>query len=239
MLELKNFSVSADSKPILENLNLEFGPGFHFVLGPNGAGKSTLAHSILANPKYTVTGDLIYNNENINDVPTHLRAQEGIFLSFQNPTPIEGLSNFQMIRQMLQHRIGFKLQDALHGFRGLAEEFNLPRNWDKEQLNVFASGGEKKKNELIQMIMSDPSVVILDEPDSGLDIDSINLLIDRLKFFTRNNDRCVIIISHYEKLLRSFTPNSVTIVSDKKATQHFTNDIVDKIFKEGFKQYAS
>lgn len=237
MLVLQDVTISTDDKQILQDVNLDFSPGVHFIVGPNGAGKSTLAHAIMDNPKYTVTGGMALDDVEFSGKPTHERAQLGLFLSFQNPTPIEGLSNFKLVKETLSLNDTSAIMDKLNGFRGLAKDLNLPEKWDKKELNVHASGGEKKKNELIQMIMMDSSVVILDEPDSGLDVDAINVLIEKIKWFAEKKNKTVIIISHYEKLLKSFEPTTITIVANGTTTQTTSVDVVDKILSEGFKDY--
>lgn len=237
MLVLQDVTVSTDDKQILQDVNLDFGPGVHFIVGPNGAGKSTLAHAIMDNPKYTITGGMALNGVEFSDMPTHERAQLGLFLSFQSPTPIEGLSNFKLVKETLALNDTGTIMNKLNGFRGLAKDLNLPEQWDKKELNVHASGGEKKKNELIQMIMMDSSVAILDEPDSGLDVDAINVLIEKIKWFAEKKNKTVIIISHYEKLLKSFEPTTITIVANGTTTQTTSVDVVDKILNEGFKDY--
>lgn len=235
MLVLQDVAVQTDGKIILDNINLEFGPGVHFIVGPNGAGKSTLAHAIMSNPKYIVAGSMKLNEQDFSDMPTHERAKLGLFLSFQSPTPIEGLSNFKLIKEALELDSTTKIMDKLNGFKGLAKDLNLPNGWDKKDLNVHASGGEKKKNELIQMVMLDPQVAILDEPDSGLDVDAINDLIKQLQLFAKE-DKIVIVISHYEKLLKSFTPSTVTVVSDGTAKQTTSSNVVEHILAHGFKE---
>lgn len=237
MLVLQDVTVSTDDKQILQDVNLDFGPGVHFIVGPNGAGKSTLAHAIMANPKYIVTGGMAVNGKEFSDLPTHERAQLGLFLSFQSPTPIEGLSNFRLVKETLSLSNTSDIMDELNGFRGLAKELGLPEKWDKKELNVHASGGEKKKNELIQMIMMDSNVAILDEPDSGLDVDAINVLIDKIKWFAQKENKTIIIISHYEKLLKSFDPATITVVANGTTSQTTSVDVVDKILTEGFKDY--
>ena len=179
-----------------------------------------------------------FNNTVFSDMPTNERAQLGLFLSFQNPTPVEGLSNFKLIKEALSLDSTAKIMDKLSGFKGLAKEMSLPSDWDKKDLNVHASGGEKKKNELIQMVMLDPEVAILDEPDSGLDVDAINDLIKQLHSFI-NKNKTVIIVSHYEKLLKSFTPTTVTVVSNGSAKQTTDISIIDKVLQHGFKEIAS
>ena len=237
MLVLQDVTIASEEKEILNNVNLEFGPGIHFIVGPNGAGKSTLAHAIMSNPSYKIEGGLSFNDQDLTELATWERAQLGIFLSFQNPTPIEGLSNFRLIKEALAMGSTSSIMDKLSGFRGLARDLNLPEGWDKKELNVQASGGEKKKNELIQLSMLDPQVAILDEPDSGLDVDAINDLIEQLQQFAAE-DKTIIIISHYEKLLKSFVPTTVTVVAN--GTTHQTTDIttVDRVLADGFKDFA-
>jgi Fe-S cluster assembly ATP-binding protein len=228
MLVLQDVSIKVEDKELLNNVNLEFGPGIHFIVGPNGAGKSTLAHAIMANPKYNTSGGIVYNDTALDDLATWERAQLGLFISFQNPTPIEGLSNFRLIKEAMDMGTTSSIMDKLNGFRGLAKELNLPEGWDKKELNVEASGGEKKKNELIQMKMLDPAVAILDEPDSGLDVDAINSLIEQLQDFN-SKDKTIIIVSHYEKLLKSFEPTTVTVVANGTTSQTTDASVVDKV----------
>lgn len=234
MLELKNVTVNTEDKNILNNVNLKFGPGVHFIVGPNGAGKSTLAHAVMNNPKYDITGNIKLNSTVLDNLSTAERATEGLFLSFQNPAPIDGISNFRLVKEALSLQSTKRVMDVLGAFRGLANELGLPEGWDKKELNIQASGGEKKKNEMIQMIMLNPSVAILDEPDSGLDVDAINDLIVQLRKFVDSN-KTVIIISHYEKLLKSFIPETVTVVSQGTAKQTSSVDIIDTVIQKGFK----
>jgi Fe-S cluster assembly ATP-binding protein len=237
MLVLQDVSIKVEDKELLNNVNLEFGPGIHFIVGPNGAGKSTLAHAIMANPKYNTSGGIVYNDTALDDLATWERAQLGLFISFQNPTPIEGLSNFRLIKEAMDMGTTSSIMDKLNGFRGLAKELNLPEGWDKKELNVEASGGEKKKNELIQMKMLDPAVAILDEPDSGLDVDAINSLIEQLQDFN-SKDKTIIIVSHYEKLLKSFEPTTVTVVANGTTSQTTDASVVDKVLSDGFKDFV-
>jgi Fe-S cluster assembly ATP-binding protein len=237
MLVLQDVSIATEGKEILNNVNLEFGPGIHFIVGPNGAGKSTLAHAIMSNPSYEVKGGISFNKQDLTDLATWERAQLGIFLSFQNPTPIEGLSNFRLIKEALAMDSTSSIMDKLSGFRGLAKDLNLPDGWDKKELNIQASGGEKKKNELIQLSMLNPQVAILDEPDSGLDVDAINDLIDQLQKFAAS-DKTIIVVSHYEKLLKSFQPTTVTVVANETTHQTTDSSTVDRVLADGFKDFA-
>ena len=145
-VEFKNFASYGNRLQIIDFE--EDKSNLYLVLGGNGAGKSTLAHAIMANPKYNTSGGIVYNDTALDDLATWERAQLGLFISFQNPTPIEGLSNFRLIKEAMDMGTTSSIMDKLNGFRGLAKELNLPEGWDKKELNVEASGGEKKKNEL-------------------------------------------------------------------------------------------
>jgi len=234
MLITQEFTIKVQDEIILDNINLEFGPGIHIVMGPNGVGKSTFAHGLMGNPAYETEGTAQLDGKDILSMETFERAEAGLFLGFQTPTPIEGLSNFQLINQVLNSREQhYPITESLSKFRELSSNFNLPDKWDKKQLNVEASGGEKKKNELIQMELLDPKVVILDEPDSGLDIDAIQTLIGFLNEFSQRPDKTVIIISHYAQLIKSLNVQSVSIIGKNKVRQgdvELAYDVLDNGF---------
>lgn len=239
MLVTQEFTVKAEGKTILNDLHLDFGPGIHIIMGPNGIGKSTLAHALMGNPKYTVSGAAQLDGKDILALEPHERARAGLFVSFQNPTPIAGISNFQFVKESLiqQEKMTNSMSDitqVLNDYKDYSDVFGLPSDFHKKQLNVEASGGEKKKNEIIQMLLSKPKVSILDEPDSGLDIDSINQLSKQLKTFALENDsRTVIIITHYEKLIDSLSPDTVTILRKDKVEKGDV-ELAYKVFKDGF-----
>tara|TARA_B100000575_G_C23036428_1_gene596579 strand:- start:196 stop:909 length:714 start_codon:yes stop_codon:yes gene_type:complete len=237
VLVTQEFTIKVQDEIILDNINLEFGPGIHIVMGPNGVGKSTFAHALMGNPVYQTEGAAQLNGKDLLSMETFERAEAGLFLGFQTPTPIEGLSNFQLINQVLNNNENYSLIESLNKFKDLSNNFNLPKNWDKKQLNVEASGGEKKKNELIQMELLDPDVVILDEPDSGLDIDAIQTLITFLNKFANRPDKTIIIISHYAQLIKSLNVQSVSIIGKDKVAQgdvELAYDVLDN----GFGKYV-
>ena len=239
MLVTQEFTIKVDDKTILDDMHLDFQPGIHIIMGPNGVGKSTFGHALMGNSKYTTEGAVQINGKDLLSMETHERSQAGLFLSFQQPTEIEGLSNFQFINQMLrndskENNLGV-ITTALSRYKSLAEKFNLPEGFDRKILNVEASGGEKKKNEIIQMIMKDPTVAILDEPDSGLDIDSINTLADQLLEFSQSSeDKVIIVITHYEKLIDKLRPDTITIFKDQSATTYDDISVAYKILENGF-----
>jgi Fe-S cluster assembly ATP-binding protein len=187
MLVTQEFTIEVEGKEILSDLTLDYGPGIHIVMGPNGIGKSTFAHALMGNPAYNSSGAVQIDGKDLLAMEVHERAQAGLFVSFQTPTPIEGLSNYQFMRQCLKEK-NVPIKESLGEFKRVAKEYNLPDAWDKRHLNVQASGGEKKKNELIQLELLKPSVAILDEPDSGLDVDAINTLVKRLTNYIESDD---------------------------------------------------
>jgi Fe-S cluster assembly ATP-binding protein len=237
MLVTQEFSIKIDGYyTILNDLNLTYGPGVHVVMGPNGVGKSTLAHGLMGSPTTETSGAVELNGKDLLAMETYERARAGLFVSFQNPTPIEGLSNFQFMRQALNSlQSTDKLGDSLNKFKGMSAELGLSDEWDKKQLNVQASGGEKKKNELIQLEMLNPQVAILDEPDSGLDIDAIKVLTQKLNTFAQQEGKVLIIISHYAQLITSLNPDTVTVINkDGHATQHDDIQVAYDILENGF-----
>ena len=236
MLVTQEFSIKVDGQTILNDMHLDFGPGVHVIMGPNGVGKSTFAHALMGNPQYQTEGAVEFYGKDLLAMPTYERAQAGLFLGFQQPTPIEGLSNFQLLHQVLSKKDNAKrLTENLSTFKNLATEFKLSEDWDKKQLNVEASGGEKKKNELIQLELLDPQVAILDEPDSGLDIDAIKVLTEKLNQFAQKEGKILIIISHYPQLIQNLNPQSVTVFDKNGSAKQYDDvqvayDILDRGF---------
>lgn len=225
MLVTQEFTVKVDGNTILNDLTLEYGPGIHVIMGPNGVGKSTFAHALMGNPNYDTEGAVEFYGKDLLAMETYERARAGLFISFQTPTPIEGLSNFQFIRQaMVSLNKNNNIKENLSNFRKSATDLGLGSEWDKKQLNLEASGGEKKKNELIQLEMLDPKLAILDEPDSGLDIDAIKILVEKLRAFVDKGDKTLIIVSHYAELITKLSPDTLTIL-DKQGNAKQTENI--------------
>jgi len=241
MLVTQELTVKVDNKIIFDNVNLDFGPGIHILMGPNGVGKSTFGHALMGNPNYNVEGAVELNGKDLLAMETHERANAGLFLGFQTPTPIEGLSNMQFVKQFMGTRqdVGIsEIQKLLMEYKSHAEDFKLPAGFERKQLNVEASGGEKKKSEIIQMLISNPTVAILDEPDSGLDIDAINELTLKLKGFMQSDpNKVLIIITHYEKLIEKLSPDTVTILRKDGATTYEDITVAYDILENGFAEY--
>jgi len=230
MLVTQEFTVKVQDQIILDDLHLDFGPGIHIIMGPNGVGKSSFAHALMGNSKYDTNGAVQIDGKDLLCLETHERAKAGLFLSFQHPTSIDGLSNFQFLRQAIPHR---SISENLVDYKGYVKEFGLPEGFDKKSLNVEASGGEQKKNEIIQMLMLDPKVAILDEPDSGLDVDAINTLSKQLTNFV-TQDKTLILITHYRQLIEKLDPQTVTVFKNQSAKQYDDISVAYNILENGF-----
>jgi Fe-S cluster assembly ATP-binding protein len=228
MLKLQNFSI----KDIFSNVDITFEEGkTYVVMGSNGVGKSTLLHGIMGRPDLDVSGDVDFNGVDLTELETDERAKLGIFIGFQAPTSIPGLSNFQFIRQANNIK-AIDLKENLDKFRDISTQLGLPEEWDKRNLNTDASGGEKKKNELIQMLMLDTKIAMLDEPDSGLDVDGIKSLIEKLSTW-KNENNTLVVVTHYEKLIDGLNPDAVVLLK-KDGVQIGDKSLADKIFSSGF-----
>lgn len=237
LLEIKSLHASANDKEILKGLNLTINKGeTHVIMGPNGAGKSTLLNCILSNPSYTKTsGEVVFDGENIFNLKTDEIARKGIFMSFQSPEEIAGISVFNFIKTAKS-----KLQDESVDFFELKEEMsnnmkelNMPESMEKRDLNVGFSGGEKKKNEILQMLELSPKLAMLDETDSGLDVDAIKTVSKGIDLF-KNSENALLIITHSTKILEFLKVDFVHILIDGKIV--FTGDgsLAKTIEKQGY-----
>ena len=204
LLEINDLYANAEEKEILNGLNIKINKGeTHVIMGPNGAGKSTLANVILNNPLYTKkSGSIIFEGENINDMPTDQIAKKGIFMSFQSPVEIPGISTMNFLKYAKNKvtdapvRI-FEFKNQVNGYM---EELNMNPKLIDRNLNVGFSGGEKKKNEILQMLVLNPKLAILDETDSGLDVDAIKTVSKGISMY-KNNENAVLIITHNTRIL--------------------------------------
>lgn len=242
LLEIKNLCVSIDDKKILTELSFTVNSGeIHVIMGPNGAGKSTLASVLMGHPDYEViNGDVKLDGKDLLDMDVHERAKSGLFLAMQYPSEIDGVSNVQFLRSAINSRREedekIKLMELYHLVENVSEKLKMPLDYSSRDVNVGFSGGEKKKNEIIQMMLLNPKVAILDEIDSGLDIDSIKTVGSELKkyFEERKEDFSIVIITHYPRLLDYITPDKVHIILDGKIVKSGDLSLVEEIEKNGY-----
>lgn len=236
MIVTQEFTVKVNNEYILDDVHVDFGPGIHILMGPNGVGKSSFANALMGHYNYETTGAVEFFGKDLLALETFERARAGLFVGFQSPSPVPGLSNFQFIKQAKQSNgVTPNIREDLFEFRELTNKLKLGSEWDKRQLNVDSSGGEKKKNELIQMLMLNPKCAILDEPDSGLDVDGIKMLTEKLNEYIESDPtKILIIITHYEKLIEDLNVSSVSIMKNANIKQYEGKDKAYQIFEQGF-----
>jgi len=244
MLEIKNLQVSINKKSILNGLNLKIKPGeLHAIMGPNGSGKSTLANVLSGKNGYEISGKISYKGENLNNFSVDERAQKGIFLAFQYPLEIPGVNTNIFLKTSLnsiRKSRGEKELDSL-AFLKLVKEKSLELGIDEKilsrQLNVGFSGGEKKKNEILQMKILDPNLTILDETDSGLDIDALKIVAKGVNS-SRNSKKSFLVITHYQRLLDYIKPDLVHVLSEGKIIKTGCGELAEELEKTGYKKLS-
>ena len=241
LLEIKNLHATVGGKEILRGINLTINPGeIHAVMGPNGAGKSTLSAILTGNPQYTVTeGSITYNGKDLLAMSPEQRAWEGIFLSFQYPVEIPGVSMVNFMRTAVNAHREYQGKPALTAteFLKMMREkravVQLDNKLANRSVNEGFSGGEKKRNEIFQMAMLEPRLSILDETDSGLDVDALRVVSDGVNRL-KSADNASIVITHYQKLLDYVKPQFVHIVYKGRIVKDGGSELADRIFAEGF-----
>jgi len=241
MLKIEDLHVEVDGKPILKGINLEIEAGqVHAIMGPNGSGKSTLSYVLAGRDGYEVTkGRVLYKGQDLLEMPPELRAAEGLFLGFQYPVAIPGVSNIYFLKAALnairKHR-GEEPLDAID-FMKLSKEraalVQLPDELTKRSVNDGFSGGEKKRNEIFQMAVLEPSLAVLDETDSGLDIDALKVVADGVNAM-RSPDRAMLVITHYQRLLDHIVPDVVHVLIDGRIVRTGDKDLAKQLEKEGY-----
>ncbi len=240
LLNIKDLHVNAGNKEILKGLNLTINEGeTHVIMGPNGAGKSTLANIILNNPEYKIIdGEIDFEGENINDLKTDERARKGIFMSFQTPEEVPGISvmNFIKAAKSAQEKEMIKVFAFKKELEENMQKLDMKTGYSTRDLNVGFSGGEKKKNEILQMLMLKPKLAILDETDSGLDVDAIKTVSKGIKMY-KNDKNAVLIITHSTKILQGLNVDYVHILVDGKIVKTAKADLASEIEKEGYSKY--
>ncbi len=241
MLEIKNLKASIDGKQILNGINLKVGPGeIHAIMGPNGSGKSTLSNVLAGREEYQVTGgEVYYNGENLLDLPAEDRARRGIFLAFQYPVEIPGVSNTYFLKTALNEKRKFNGQEEMDAadFLALVKQKMKVVDIDKSLLsrpiNEGFSGGEKKKNEIFQMAVLEPRLAILDETDSGLDIDALRVVANGVNSL-HNKDNSFLVITHYQRLLDYIVPDFVHVLSKGEIVKSGGKELALELEEKGY-----
>ena len=241
MLNIDNLSAKVDNKSILNGLSLNIKPGeVHAIMGPNGSGKSTLANILSGKKGYDISGDVIYENNNLFDLAIEERAHKGLFLAFQYPLEIPGVNTSNFLKTSLnaiRKSNGKKELEALEFLKIVkqkASELKMDEKILNRHLNVGFSGGEKKKNEILQMSLFEPKMVILDETDSGLDIDALKVVAKGVNVL-KNKNRSFLIITHYQRLLDYIKPDFVHVLVNGKIAKTGCSELALELEKAGYK----
>lgn len=243
-LDIINLSVMVDNKLVLKDFNLSLDNGKIYVLmGPNGTGKSTLSRVIMGDSNYkVVSGDILFNGNSILDKSVDERSRMGIFLAMQYPMEIEGVSNQDFLRTAMSSKEGKQvgLYDFIMKCEKASEELKMDKNLIHRPLNVGFSGGEKKKNEVLQMKLLKPSLVILDELDSGLDVDSLKIVSSNIKdYISENKDTTLLIITHHQKVLEYIKPDYVKVLYNGKIVDSGDYKLSLEIEEKGYEKYTT
>lgn len=238
MLQIKDLSASVDNKKIIDGFNLEINDGeIHVLMGPNGVGKSTICKLLLKDENYVVdSGEIIFNNNNLNNLSTTEVARLGIYLINQNPIAIEGVTNAEMLRTTISEITGksvgiFEFNKKLEN---ICAELEIPKEFIHREINVGMSGGERKKNELMHLWMLEPKFIILDELDSGLDVDALKVVADSINKYYEKFKPSILIITHHNKILEYIKPDKVHVLNNGKIVKSGDISIALEIEKYGF-----
>ena len=240
LLEIDNLYVNAGEKEILKGIDLKINKGeIHVIMGPNGSGKSTTANAIFNNPEYTkIKGNIVFENEDITNLSPDEIARKGVFMSFQLPEEIPGISVTNFLKTAKNKVTGepvkiFKFKEEI---KQKMNELQIKPEYSERDLNVGFSGGEKKKNEILQMLVLNPKLAILDETDSGLDVDAINVVSKGIEMF-KNKDNAVLIITHNAKILKNLKVDFVHVLVNGKIVKTGGEEIIRDIEENGYKNY--
>ncbi|MCB1175226.1 MAG: Fe-S cluster assembly ATPase SufC [Leptospiraceae bacterium] len=237
ILTIRDLHAAIDGTAILKGVNLEIPAGeMHVIMGPNGSGKSTLSNVLMGHPDYTVTGgDILLNGQSILNWSTDERARSGMFLSFQHPAAIPGVSVNNLMRNVMQNMRGAEmpLREFRQELNRVMDHLGMDRRFAARYVNDGFSGGEKKRNELLQMMMMQPKLAILDEIDSGLDIDALRTIASGVEEM-RNPQRCMLLITHYKRLLEHMTIDRVHVFVDGRIVASGGLEVADRLEQEGY-----
>jgi Fe-S cluster assembly ATP-binding protein len=244
LLEIKNLHVEVDGKKILNGLDLAIEQGrVHAIMGPNGSGKSTLAHVLAGKPNYTVTqGQVLFEGDDVLALKPHERAAKGIFLAFQYPLEIPGVATFNFLRTALNAQRKYRGEpelltpEFLKRVREVAGKLGIDQDMLRRPVNVGFSGGEKKRNEVMQMALLAPRLCVLDETDSGLDIDALKIVAEGVNHL-RSPERGFIVITHYQRLLNYIVPDVVHVLARGRIVRSGGKEIALELEADGYAQY--
>tara|TARA_B110000263_G_C15169878_1_gene446391 strand:- start:114 stop:863 length:750 start_codon:yes stop_codon:yes gene_type:complete len=242
MFKIKNLKVSVNNKEILKDFSIEVNPGeLHVIMGPNGSGKSTLTQTVAGKENYIINnGDIIYNGKSIIDLDPEERAGEGIFVSFQYPISLPGVNNIYFLKEAVnsvrkyQEKKEVSSVDFMKKIKEKIKEVDFDESFINRAVNEGFSGGEKKRNEILQLLMMEPSIAILDETDSGLDIDALKTVASGINTF-RNSNRSIILITHYKRILDYLDPDKIHILMDGSIVKTGGIDLVNILEDKGYK----
>jgi len=243
VLHLKNIKVSIEGKEVVKGIDLELAKGeVSVIMGPNGSGKSTFANGLMGHPKYETTGSIILDDEDLSDKGADERSKKGLFLSFQNPVEIPGVTISNFLRTAINARRDKKNQVRLLDFMKKLNEkmelLHIPKEFASRYINEGFSGGEKKKMEILQLAMLEPKVAILDETDSGLDIDALKKVCESVNALKeQNKDLTILIITHYQRMLNYIKPDHVYIMLDGQLIKKGGTELVEQLEKDGYKSF--
>lgn len=246
LLDLKNIDASIGNKQIIKNFNLKINKNeIHVIMGPNGSGKSTLSKILAGHPSYSVdNGTIEFCQKDLLDMSPEIRSHEGVFLAFQYPIEISGVTNYDFLRIAYNEKRKYKKENELDPLEFMEltqktiQKLKMKPEFLNRNLNEGFSGGEKKRNEILQMLLLDPKLIILDEIDSGLDIDAIKIICDGIV----NNlakDSSLIVITHYPKILNYLKPTHVHIMIDGKIVKTGNLELIDYLEKEGYESFIN
>jgi Fe-S cluster assembly ATP-binding protein len=241
-LEIKNLHVSAGDKPILKGVDLTVRAGeFHALMGPNGSGKSTLANAVMGHPNLEVTeGSILFDGEDITEADPDERARAGLFMAFQYPVAIPGVTVTKYLRMMMNaHREArgedaISLKDFRKSVEAAMELTRVPKEFSTRYLNDGFSGGEKKRMEILQLALAHPALAVLDETDSGLDIDALNTVAAGVNVVARESGMGVLIITHYQRILHLVEPQFVHIMFEGRIVKQGGPELVEQLEREGY-----
>ena len=241
LLKIENLSAGTEEKELLHGITMSVGTGeIHVLMGQNGAGKSTLGCTIMGSPEYKVTGGrILFDGEDITEESADKRAKRGIFLSFQNPVEIPGITLSEFLRNALEEITGerMKLFDFKKKLKAAMEILDMDTSYVDRELNVGFSGGEKKKAEILQLLMLKPKLAVLDETDSGLDVDAVKTVSKGIEEYRRNNNGTLIIITHNAKILEELNIDRTHILAGGNIAKEGEGSLAAEVLANGFEKY--